>query len=105
MKENTVKAISYICVAAVVIFYIVFMAWVLSPTEFVIKLETDDNCRIIFEEALTHQKEENYYSLGKGIKDSSIKINWTYVEEFCLMSDEQKMKEIAKEQEGDHGKF
>ncbi len=45
MKDNTRTAIGYFCTALVFISYFFMMAWILSPQEFTIKLEMDENTR------------------------------------------------------------
>lgn len=45
MKDNVRIAIGYFCVALVFISYFLMMAWILSPQEFTVKFEMDDNTR------------------------------------------------------------
>lgn len=45
MKDNTRTTIGYVCIALVIISYILFLAWVSSPNEFTFKIEMDNNTK------------------------------------------------------------
>ncbi len=45
MKDNTRTAIGYICIALVVIGWLLMMAWIMSPQEFTFKIEMDNNTK------------------------------------------------------------
>lgn len=62
LSDNGRAAIGYICLALVVMSYFIWLAWILSPTDwtFNINLSADDNILEIVETAEEMQREGNF---------------------------------------------
>lgn len=57
LSYNGLKAMQFACLCLVVITGMIGISWVMSPSEFTVKLETDDNTLELLNQTLSYQED------------------------------------------------
>lgn len=68
MKDNTRTAVGYVCITLVIVSYILFLGWILTPSEFTFKIEMDNNTK----EAVESIQWDNDFSNKRHISNHSL---------------------------------